>query len=106
MDKLDKIREVFKHSDHQGLINIGAPDDEYDTEALNLFGWLHPNESVEIISQKIWEVFYSSFCCGSDSKGQTFKYNKEKSESIIGKPEDYKQSAILIKAIMDADPII
>ncbi len=65
--RLEKIRDVLKRADIEGLIEIGAPKDEYDPEAemiwqrISVAGpadQLFNEETVVAIIRRVWEEMF------------------------------------------------
>lgn len=101
---LDEFKRIFREADLQNLIKIGAPADEYDTEALFLYENISPSFSIEDIQQKIWHHFYNSFCSGfiykNDKRTVCYIPTKQEAEKTIGTVDNYKKIAESIKRLI------
>lgn len=56
-----KIRDVISAYDFQGLLQMGAPEDEYDSEAEDIYNRLGGCKSVEDVQKVIYVVFAYMF---------------------------------------------
>ena len=56
-----KLSEILAEWDAEGLIKMGAPADEYDSEARHILEQLDRRASVELAAAVIAEVFQGSF---------------------------------------------
>jgi hypothetical protein len=61
MTRLDLISELLRHEDIEGLLSMGAPDDEYESEA-------------EMIADRIGEA---------EGNGPNYKITREEVENIV-----------------------
>lgn len=116
MDLKDKIRKALAEADVMGLIKMGAPEDEYNSEADLLMISINHNSSVEFIQQALWNVFYSQFCIYSTIT-KLDKITREFVEvsiepqiakdpdKIIGSIEEYKEAAEKIHQIYKLSPL-
>jgi putative alpha-1,2-mannosidase len=104
MNVLEEFKKLFKESDFQGLIKIGAPVDEYDHEASYLYEHIEKTDSVEEIKKKIWDHFYHSFCTGTtynaDGTQEEWHASEEFVLSMIGTQERYHDIAVKIKSLL------
>lgn len=100
MNILDKLKRLLRKADFQHLIKMGAPSDEYDSEAQYLYEHISPLHSVEEIQQIIWNCFYEGFCTDTEHK----KDSKERAIQIIGTLDTYKSIAKEIKKIKMSKP--
>ena len=83
MNTLERVRNVLVDLDPEGLIQMGAPTDEYDGEARTI---AHAIESgVIITSQYIRDVWLCSFGCG-DIMGGHGVDPTEKTKVVFGMP--------------------
>lgn len=87
--KLEAIENILVKDDPVKLIKMGAPLDEYSSEALLIYERINRYTSVESIHQIMYDVFVSQF-------GNT----KERATKIIGPFEDYKKIAEQIKQVI------
>lgn len=60
-DLIDKIEIVLRSHDPQGLIKMGAPSDEYQSEAEDVADRLIVADTVESLQTALWVVFAYSF---------------------------------------------
>jgi hypothetical protein len=102
---LDEFKTLFREADFQNLIKFGAPDDEYDHEAIFLYKHISKKDSIEDIQQKIWDYFHHSFCTydtfdKDDNIMRHSKSSKEESISIIGTLDTYKEIAEKIHKLL------
>ena len=72
-DVLDAVKNVLKEIDMYGLIEHGAPDDEFDTEAEMIVELLKAGTSIEEISGIIADVLNKMFGVNVDR----LRYMKE-----------------------------
>ncbi len=63
--RLERIRDVLKQGDIEGLIEIGAPQDEYDSEAQMIWQEMMSFESAALddktvvaIVRRVWEDMF------------------------------------------------
>ncbi len=66
MISIERIAAILAEKDPEGLIKMGAPADEYDSEARFIHQYLKPNDDVEAIFFNINRVFQKQF--GSEIK--------------------------------------
>lgn len=71
-----KVMVIFKELDPQGLIKMGAPEDEYDSEAQEIARLSFLCHTLEEMTQGVWAVFVTNF-----------------SPSLAGPMESYQQVA-------------
>ena len=57
----DIIKSQIDHMDCEGLLEIGAPSDEYDCETAEIAAQLHPNMDIHQIASVIAEVITANF---------------------------------------------
>jgi hypothetical protein len=106
----DKIEQILIKYDPVGLIKIGAPSDEYDSEAQLIFEYTTKHFSLEKIQQIVYDVFVKQF-----SGGEVYAMmgidpvllgvrpsSIKKAEPLIGKFEKYHSIAEDIKKLLDA----
>jgi hypothetical protein len=86
-----KIEQILVRHDPIGLIKMGAPQDEYDSEAQMICERTTKHFSREKIHQIIHEVFVHQFDDG-----------KKGLKSIAGPYDNYKAIALEIKALLDS----
>lgn len=70
---LKHIKKVFVENDIEGLIRIGAPKDEYDSEAKTIYNNLRvlaKMPSYKYVRELIEYVLYKSFATGTDLNGK------------------------------------
>lgn len=60
-EKFMELRAIINHHDPIGLINIGAPDDEYDSEVKTIIVQLKSDLTEEQIHDLIYEEFLRWF---------------------------------------------
>lgn len=107
--KLEQIEAVLIKHDPVGLIKIGAPSDEYLSEAQMIYERTTRHFALEKIHIVIYDVFINQF-----SGGSSFETNQGmlectgeiapsvvKAEPIIGKFEKYLPIAQEIKSLLD-----
>lgn len=106
--KLESIEQILMIQDPVRLIKMGAPLDEYDSEALDIFERINRYNSVEKIHQIVYDVFVSRFGGGDKYKmvnrtlvkvGEV-KPTMESAKKIIGSFEQYREIAEQIKKII------
>lgn len=77
MRACEEITEILKEEDPVRLINIGAPDDEYASEAdIIVRKILDEAESEEDLSNQIYELFLSRFGNSFKTIGPRKHYDK------------------------------
>jgi hypothetical protein len=92
-EKKQAVNQALADADLVGLIRIGAPKDEYQSEADMIFkALLHGSFSLEDTQETIYRIFCNQF---SDE-------SEEKASRIVGEFEQYTEVAIKIKSIMDS----
>ena len=82
----EKIEQILVKHDPVKLIKMGAPTDEYDSEAQMIWERTTRHFSQDKIHEIIYEIFLEQF----DGK-----------KSIIGESEKYKPIACEIKELLD-----
>lgn len=106
--KIDGIKEILVEDDLMGLIKIGAPLDEYDSEAESLSMAVTHNSSVNFIQESLWNVFYNSFCHTISITKVNNKNSKMKAKfmtmtnanKMIGKMSRYKKTATKLRKFL------
>ncbi|HVI41277.1 MAG TPA: hypothetical protein VM577_11500 [Anaerovoracaceae bacterium] len=58
---ISKVEDVIRKHDPQGLIKMGAPPDEYSSEAKDATHHLSMSRSLEQFQKALWAVFICSF---------------------------------------------
>lgn len=103
-DLLEEFKKLFLEADFQGLIRMGAPKDEYDSEAKSVYELVRPTDTVLEIQKKIWDIFYNNFCVGyggiTTSQYKIIKMSHRQAIKMIGKLENYKDIAEKIKKLI------
>ena len=104
--KLLNIEQVFRDADCQHLIKMGAPSDEYDHEAKEIFDNIDWFCTVLYIQIELWGIFYKGFCTGTkfNRKGKEIFWSQSYDKAIkgIGTVADYLEMAKKIKNIIAA----
>jgi hypothetical protein len=107
--KLEQIEAILVKHDPVGLIKIGAPRDEYSSEAQIIYERTHQHFALEKIHVIIYDVFINQFSGGSSFETNLgmLEYTGEiapslvKAETTIGKFEKYLPIAQEIKKLLD-----
>ncbi len=61
MDKYSIVKSAIDRADPDGLLEIGAPPDEYDSESEEIAGKISENNSVEKIAEISAKIFSRTF---------------------------------------------
>ncbi len=61
MDKYSIVKAVIDRADPDGLLEIGAPSDEYDSESKEIADKISGNDSVENIAVTAAKIFSRTF---------------------------------------------
>jgi hypothetical protein len=102
MSVLEEFKTILRKADFMGLIKIGAPLDEYDSEALHLSLELKGSESLLQIQQKVWDEFYHAFCTGTQGVSDIpFKMSKDEAIRTIGSIDRFRHVSIQLKEVLD-----
>ena len=104
----DKIEAILVKHDPVALVKIGAPLDEYSSEARLIFNHLDQSYSVEKIQSLVYEIFRQSFGCGDIYRVIELEFVKvgrqatpdEQIDKIIGTIDNYRLIAEDIKKIL------
>lgn len=67
------IKDIIDKNDPIGLINIGAPSDEYDSETKQISNGLDKCNSEEDVLNMVYKIFKDSFDEDIAGKKDTFK---------------------------------
>lgn len=104
---LEEFKRLFREFDFQHLIKMGAPLDEYDSEALYLYRTISSEDSIKDIQNKIWNLFYKQFCTGESHNinGTAVQYKMDLGQALqtIGTLETYKEIAEKINGLLDGN---
>jgi hypothetical protein len=99
-----EIEKIFKDEDPQHLIKIGAPDHEYNHEALELYNTIDDTYTTPQIQIKLWNIFFKYFCNTKtviiDGKSTDLYMPYSKAIGIVGTYEDYYVMAKKIKEVL------
>jgi hypothetical protein len=106
----DKIEIILAQHDPVALIKMGAPLDEYSSEAQMIFDNLDESFSVEKIQHLVYDIFKKSFGSGDIYRVIEFEMIKigkkatpdEHIDRIIGTIDNYRLIAEDIKKILPA----
>lgn len=107
-ESLEQIKQVLREEDLMGLIKMGAPSDEYDSEALMIFERSYRFDSLDSLKDKLWDIFYLQFCYGTIYRmvdGQLKEMYKEvvpreEADRQIGLKDKYSEAAKKILKIL------
>lgn len=90
MFSYDKVKEILFIEDVQGLIKLGAPENEYDNEAFRITNRLNSEgaSTVNDVLIVLYGVFAESFGCVFYSDN-IIKFKSEQ----VGEPEKYRSLA-------------
>ena len=74
---IDKISKILYKIDPQGLASMGAPLDEYDSEAKYIFEKISSRANVSItdLTEIVYNVFKKQFGTGTNSKGNKVSWD-------------------------------
>lgn len=108
MSKLEGIKEILAEDDLMGLIKIGAPEDEYDSEAEHLSMVITHHSSIKFIQECLWNVFYNSFCHITYTKKVKGKFTeigsrfmpKDRAVKMIGTISRYRKTAAKLRKFL------
>jgi hypothetical protein len=89
MKKLEAIEKILVECDPVKLIKMGAPENEYSSEALTIYERINRYTSVDQMQIIIYNVFLESF-----------GPKKETAERLIGTFDSYREIAERVKAII------
>lgn len=106
---LEQIKQVLREEDLMSLLKMGAPLDEYDSEALMIFERSYRFDTVDTLKDKLWDVFYMQFCYGTVYKmidGEMKEICKEvvpreEADKQIGLKHKYSDAATKILKIIN-----
>ncbi len=77
---IENIRDIVNANDPVGLIDGGAPDDEYDREVMAIMSLLQTENDGEIIRNNVEKVFTDTF--GSSAEIDIEQINTIASELV------------------------
>lgn len=106
---LEQMKQVLREEDLMGLIKMGAPADEYDSEALMIFERSYRFDTIDTLKDKLWDIFYIQFCYGTVYKmvdGEMKEIYKEavpreEGDKLIGLKHKYTEAATKILKILN-----
>lgn len=58
---VESILDIISSNDPMGLLEMGAPDDEYEDEALAIASILDECRNVQELNEKVFEIFTHFF---------------------------------------------
>ena len=58
---IENVRDIINDSDPVGLVDGGAPDDEYDNEVMSIVSVLQCNNKKEVTRHSIKKILNKSF---------------------------------------------
>lgn len=58
------IRKILNKYDLEALIKLGAPEDEYEQEAVMISEWIYPRITREALAECVRDVFTRQFGLG------------------------------------------
>lgn len=100
MINLKQIEDILRETDVQSLIKIGCPEDEYNSEAKEIYNIILSKtiSSIEELSIIIYCVFHDSFCTGLsyDPDGVEKEWQMPYDEAI-----EYMRDFVLYKNIAE-----
>lgn len=102
---LEQIKQVLREEDLMGLLKMGAPSDEYDSEALMIFERSYRFDSIDTLKDKLWDVFYIQFCYGTVYKMVNGEM-KESYKEVVPRDEADKQIGLKHKYTEAATKIL
>ena len=70
--RFEQIRQVLGKADPLGLVQHGAPSDEYDQEVAKILAQLHRCETIDQLRKSVFAVFLESF--GAETAGSERDY--------------------------------
>lgn len=107
----EKIEAILVKYDPVKLIKMGAPQDEYDSEAQMIYERTTRHFSLEKIHEIVYDVFVKQFTGGTKYKMEDGEMTSlgevasswTRAKSIIGFYEDYRCIALAIKELLDQE---
>ena len=69
-----QVKQLVGKADPLGLLQHGAPSDEYDQEIAKILAHLHTCETVDQLRKSVFAIFLKSF--GSDTAGSEQDYQE------------------------------
>jgi hypothetical protein len=98
---IEEIQLILIDADINGLIRMGAPEDEYNSEAKSILDNISKDSSIDEISIVIWDVFYDSFCTGTiGGTKDKFELDRTQACAIMGSADQYRCIAEKIEALL------
>lgn len=74
---INKISQILYKIDPQGLVSMGVPRDEYDSEAKCIYEKISSRSNVSItdLTEIVYQVFKKQFGTGTNSKGNKVSWD-------------------------------